>query len=304
VKLKHQVVSILLGLILVQSQVFAREADQYTNRLKPLKDSLSLMDEKMNQFITKVIREWKDEDGENKFLFAQRLHDALCNSAFVSAFEDWLGSDESIDRMILDDHIYVGASFSGARFNKFDGVAPTILANGVRMGSDKPGHFVCQGFDYFDLAKIQRKGLEAAIRFGVHTEKTYYGWWVSGVYANADLVANYEGYLFFRSLSEDDIVPGKKAIITWDAGFPFIQRPFTWADHITDYWDEALLPSNLVPALEETVLPKLKEMCPDYWAKPEIWVSKSEADLHARYANIGLLPYSQNRMDYVCGDFH
>ena len=69
---------------------------------------------------------------------------------------------------------------------------------------------------------------EAAER-SAYTERAIFGQMTTGSYSNADLVANYEGHRFYRSLFEDNIVPGKPAILRWENDAWVIQRPYTWA---------------------------------------------------------------------------
>ncbi len=57
----------------------------------------------------------------------------------------------------------------------------------------------------------------------------------TGSYSNADLVANYEGYRFYRSLFDDDVISGKTAILRWENNRWVIQREFDWADHVNEY---------------------------------------------------------------------
>ncbi len=54
------------------------------------------------------------------------------------------------------------------------------------------------------------------------------------MFSNADLVANYEGWRFYQSLFEDNVVEGKAAILMLDGDIYVQQRPFSFADHIND----------------------------------------------------------------------
>ena len=124
------------------------------------------------------------------------------------------------------------------------GFGPTIRVNGVYIGTDKIGHFFSQGRKFY--RRYRRMGDETqAARWSIVTETGLFGRLTTGVLSNADLVANYEGYRFYRSLFEAGVVHGKVAIFRWLDDRPVRQRAFTWADHINPFWDEALNPQRL-----------------------------------------------------------
>jgi hypothetical protein len=137
---------------------------------------------------------------------------------------------------------------------------------------------------------------------GRFNERWIFGQATTSIYSNADLVANWEGYLFYRSLFEDGIVPGKSAIVRFDSGGARIVRPFTWRDHVNDYWDEALNPSYASPALTRFLTERLADFCGDYRRAPARFVAAADGALAARYAAIGLRPRPDLRIDTVCGD--
>jgi hypothetical protein len=136
-------------------------------------------------------------------------------------------------------------------------ISPTIKAYGAEFGTDKTAHFFEEGYTYYKISKrAAAKGstLEEAdrkaIRWGQKTEHTYFGTWVSGVYSNADLAANYVGLLFYRGLTKeikikDQIRPAvlllKNGVWTFNPDFNLSEqlvKPF-----LTDHLNEALNPS-------------------------------------------------------------
>jgi len=87
-------------------------------------------------------------------------------------------------------------------------LSSTIKIHGVEFGTDKIAHIFQQGYSYYKkYGRGLRKGLtknealRKAVKWGQKTEKTYYGTWVSGVYSNADLAANYAGLKFYQGLT-------------------------------------------------------------------------------------------------------
>ena len=143
-------------------------------------------------------------------------------------------------------------------------------------------------------------GETRAAEHSAFTERAIFGQLTTGVYSNADLVANFEGYRFYRSLFEDGVIPGKPAILAWRDDHWEIQRPFTWADHVNEYWDEALninhFDSLLYPYMEE----RLADFCPMYRQAPEMFYIEDEDSLKERYAHLQLRDTSELRLDNLC----
>ena len=171
--------------------------------------------------------------------------------------------------------------------------------NNQLIGTDKIGHFMSQG------RKIYRRYLnygseERAVVQAAHAEFMIFGQMSNGNFSNADLVANYEGYRFYRSLFEDGIVPGKPSILAWRDGGWVIQRPFTWADHVNEYWDEALNVNHYDWLLYQRMRRRMVSICDQYWAAPELYVLHDEEALWERYAHLELRETRGMRLDGLC----
>ncbi len=113
-------------------------------------------------------------------------------------------------------------------------------------------------------------------------------------------MANYEGYRFYRSLFEDDMVPNKPAILRFEGRKAVVQRSFRWADHVNEYWDEALNPNRYGNTLGKHVARNLRELCQIYSRQPQAFVPSGDPGLAQRYAHIGLKDTSAFRLDRVC----
>lgn len=195
--------------------------------------------------------------------------------------------------------IYQGHPLWATRVAAVFGVGPTIKVNEQLIGSDKLGHFLSQGrkfyrryLKYLDEAK--------AAEHSAYTERALFGQMTTGVYSNADLVANYEGLLFYRSLFEDNIIPGKPAILAWTGENWVIQRSFTWADHVNEYWDEALNVNHFDNLLYSHMKERMLTFCPDYYAAPERYEIENEEFLKSRYKDIQLRDTSELRLNNLC----
>ena len=197
--------------------------------------------------------------------------------------------------------IYRGHPIWATRVAGLFGTGPTIKLNGVLIGSDKLGHFLSQGRKFWLRFRQSRDEAQAA-EHSAYTERALFGQMTTGVYSNADLVANYEGYRFYRSLFEDDIVPGKPAILAWEGGKWVVQRPFTWADFVNEYWDEALNVNHFDGLLYPHMKERLETFCPDYRTAPELYgIDPAEEDeLQRRYGHLQLRDSSELRLDQLC----
>jgi len=89
-------------------------------------------------------------------------------------------------------------------------ISETVRIYGVEMGTDKIAHIFQQGYTYYRIVERAKaknlpaaEALRKAVNWGRMTEKTFYGYWVSGVYSNADLAANYAGMRFYENLTRE-----------------------------------------------------------------------------------------------------
>ena len=123
---------------------------------------------------------------------------------------------------------------------------------------------------------------------------------MTGSFSNADLVANYEGHLFYRSLFADDVIPGKPAILRREPDGWVVQRDFDWSDHVNAYWDEALNLNAYDVLLRKRMSKRLVRLCPQYWENPALYEIPNESDLLERYAHLGMRDTRATRLDRLC----
>lgn len=140
--------------------------------------------------------------------------------------------------------------------------ASVINIGGVRVGTDKIGHFIHHGYNhYLAYRAAQRAGRDdaasrraaAAIATGGHlffSERMLLGTLTSGVVSNGDLAANYIGMLFHLNLTEEVRVRGvpRPPLLRLEDGLwrpaPHVhpQSDF-FTVFIDDHMDEALNPN-------------------------------------------------------------
>ena len=254
---------VLLLLVSVPALVGAYETDQFNNRQQAIKDSTSILNQQVTLAIAEVIVGLGSEPREKKVV--DGIYYKIGGKHWVDKLERFAMDSSEVEKLTTPPHesIYSGHPLHATRVAGLFGVGPTLKINGVLVGTDKLGHFLSQGRKFYRRwVKLQDES--KAAEHSAYTERAMFGQMTTGSYSNADLVANFEGYLFYRSLFEDDIVPGKPAILAWQDDHWIMQRPFDWADHVNDYWDEALNINHYDVLLYARMKTRLLTFCDSY----------------------------------------
>ena len=276
-----------LGVCIDQTPVFGGETDPYTDRVIDLDDSLEALDAKVNEALDRISSKWTRGCNERAFIFA--VYRDLGGIHWVDKIERWAMFAPEIDRLTTkrSESVYADVpvlASGGARIGNF---SRTMNVAGSYISTDKLGHFFSQGRKF--LERYQRLGTVAkAARRTATWEGFIWGQFLSGIYSNADLVANYEGFLFYRGLFHADVVNNQIAIFNCEAGVLVKQRDFTWADHVNALWDEMINPSDyknsLVPAIERRML----RLCSDYTERPWRYRVENLESLQTKYSAIAM----------------
>lgn len=286
-------------LIIVPSTGGAYETDQFNNRLQLIEDSTALMNQQVTLAIARTITPWHGPRDEMKVVTG--IYNEIGGRHWVDKLERFAMESEDIERLDTPSHdsIYSGHPIWATRVAALFGVGPTLKVNHTLVGTDKFGHFLSQGRKFYRRWVNMKDEREAAEQ-SAFTERALFGQMTTGSYSNADLVANYEGYVFYRSLFEDNIIEGKPAILAWENNHWVMQRPFDWADHINDYWDEALNINHYDQLLYPHMKARLLTFCSDYEAAPHLFEIRDEGALQYRYRNLQLRDTSDLRLDRLC----
>jgi len=291
---------VLLFLILsVPAFVGAYETDQFNNRQQEIKDSTSIMNYQVTLAIASTVIDVYGSPDKMKVV--NSIYHKIGGEHWVDKLERFAMDSDEVERLSTPPHdsIYSGLPIYATRVAGFFGVGPTMKINNVLVGTDKLGHFLSQGRKFY--RRWVKQGDEAkAAEQSAYTERAIFGQMTTGSYSNADLVANYEGFLFYRSLFEDNIVAGKPAILAWENDHWIMQRPFDWADYVNDYWDEALNINAYDALLYSSMKTRLLTFCDSYWANPELYVVHDEETLKYRYRNLQLRDTSELRLNNIC----
>lgn len=279
----------------------AYETDQFTNRLQPLPDSTAALDRHANDALILIVARWRGPRDEARMV--DLVYRRLGGLHWVDHIEEWAMTSPEVARLATPRHesIYSGHSLRATRVTKLFGVGATIRLNGVLVGTDKLGHFYSQGRKFYQRWHRHHDEAAAAVH-SAFTERAIFGQLTTGDYSNADLVANYEGHRFYRALFEDGINGDKPAILRWEHGRWVIQRPFTFADHVSEYWDEALQPNDFDRWLKPSMQARLLRYCDQYHADPAAWTiaPARDAELQARYAHLQLRDTRDMRLPNLC----
>ncbi len=277
----------------------AHETDQFSNRADPIADSTGVLNREVNKAIGEVVEKWRKDDDRKAFVNA--IFSKLGSRFLVDRIERWAIKSPEVEKLKTGryDSLYSGHPIWAVRVTKFFGVGQTIRVNNQLIGTDKLGHFVSQGRKYYRRFLRYDSEERAAVQ-SAYAEWAVFGQMSNGNFSNADLVANYEGHRFFRSLFEDDIVPGKPAILRWEDNGWSIQRQFDWADHVNEYWDEALNINHFDALLYTHMQKEFISYCPRYWQEPSLYTVVNEQRLKDHYAHLGLKDNSVLRLDSLC----
>jgi len=277
----------------------AHETDQLSNRADPIADSTQVLNREVNKALVDIIEKSRKDD--DRMAVVNAIFGKLGSRFLVDRIEKWAIKSPEVEKLKTGryDSVYSGHPIWAVRVTKFFGVGETIRVNDQLIGTDKLGHFVSQGRKYYRRFLRFDSEERAAVQ-SAYAEWAVFGQMSNGNYSNADLVANYEGHRFFRSLFEDDIVPGKPAILRWEDNSWIIQREFDWADHVNEYWDEALNINHFDALLFKHMHKRFITYCPQYWQDPLSYTIADEQPLKDRYSHLGLRDNSVLRLDSLC----
>ena len=286
-------------LVLLACTVFgqaglAYETDPYTKRHIDIADSTAVLDREVNAALDAVAGAWKG--GENEWRFVNLVHRKLGGPWPVDRLERWAMRSDEVERLPVTrrESLYAQLPIRATRTARFWGFGRTIKVDGVLIGTDKIGHFFSQGRKFY--RRYLRSGDERqAGRRAVMTERLLFGRMMTGIFSNADLVANYEGYRFYRGLFHDGVVGDRPALMAWRDGVPERVRDFTWADHVNAFWDEALNPNAYSRTFARHLARWLLGHCEVYRQHPDRFAVADADALFSHYAHIGLVDTSHLR---------
>ena len=311
---------LMLFLSLNTFEGYASETDQFYGKLTPLKDSQLIINTFINRALEKSIQIYRsqypnppsstcwntDKNGANgpsicleAVIFAKILNHFLSGNEINGALEVFLTQSPAVDRNHPLFEIYTGSTFAESRLNSmvelinFDQAKPTINVGNIYLGIDKLDHFVSEGYKYFEAIHSTHKSRSSVLRGGESWEFNIYGFFASGVYSNADLVANYMGLIFYENVFAQYLtLNGNNKLI--------LNKSFQIAPYLSQAMDESLNVNVLLPRLWQRVKLNLQPLCPEIALKLEQRFTPEQ--LHSMYPEIIFNASTWDDWDSVCND--
>lgn len=246
----HKHWPILLALLIsffLSLDVQCMETDNFTGRndqLAKLPDSTNELDAMVNLRIMLAIQSTNNSSGscdEKELIRNLRLE---LNRNPVGEVERFAEFGPSVKRYLVpwQDSIYGkiknvrGLDLTVKTFVWGETKASSIRLNQQIIGTDKLGHFFSQGYEY-----LFQKDWHSALLYGASLEDGVYGKDYSGVYSYGDLNANFNGYLFWKS-----VTGGSSPYVACVNGRYVQKKKFTWKTYVSAAWDEGINCSEFV----------------------------------------------------------
>lgn len=166
----------------------------------PLEDSLMDVN---NRIITALNNARTQAKGDFSILL-DHFNEELCVNGSIgrTKIEDWA---ETLGPKKIHLPAQKTTKYAGIRYRLwlqarsfFPILNPTMKVNGIYIGSDKLGHFLQQGLQYYSIAKSE--STKKAEEWGTSTELEGFGLDATGVKSHADLEANKQGLKFYQDL--------------------------------------------------------------------------------------------------------
>jgi len=221
---------------LTHAHASAKELDQFTDRRLVLRYYTggyreipgapgpervdAVLDARMNELLEQLERDLRADPPATRAERDERVRKVFQHRylpQLVTPYEEWVKHDALVPLYkVRDKGIYGGAvDYDDMRMTWYIELSPIVRAGGVLMGIDKLGHFLAQGFQYYERFQTLA-GSSSAARYPVlraygHAQELgQLGIATGGVYSFADLAANWAGMTFFLALFDDVEVEGDR----------------------------------------------------------------------------------------------
>lgn len=326
-----RIIAVFLAMVIfVYSSSNASEIDSVVTRRIHLADSLQAINAIFNQRMIEGIAKAKGrkDDIENltteEFCDEKILYVELRKAIFQSFTASWGLKGYSLDNQLrelladrsyslsLNDSIYRDINYIEGFSLNFKELSDVIRVNGHLVGLDKLGHFFAEGWQYFELTREKGKNIEQAIQWGKEQESGMYGYTTTGIFSFADLVANFNGLLFWnRVLGKDndpllgfvdtlfdspyvtcDIqvvasIRHMKIVKAWEQN-----KKFDLSVYIDGAWDEGNNCNSYAdPVIEEKVSLRIREVDAQFNCPFIPQICQEAREKYGKYAKQLLHPY-------------
>ena len=228
--------------------LYSTEVDSFTTRASVTVDSTKPLNKEMNRRLQKSIRDankmGKCSEGWLYFYLGIQLRAGILQGFLISPLESFANNNKEIHTQShpKKNSIYKEVGLLQSIPITVYPLGKLILVNGHHISGDKFSHFLNVGWSYHKQIEFDGKTIEYALRWGQQTERGIWGLATSGVYSNADLVANYDGLRFWSTLFGGKDPDGMFIEPTFSCVEDEWQqvRDFKWEEWVTAGWDEAI----------------------------------------------------------------
>ena len=236
---------IVVGITFFSAPIHASEVDSYTKTRMIHGDAITEINYEINYLINIAVYTANRRGlsrPEDLYRVLNRTLGGRIVSRLEQVFEHY--NDGRILKVDLSESIYSDMGLLRAPSlilsRKMGGV---FKADKCIIGTDKLGHFIAQGYQYFKKCYLKEKGVEEALIYGINSELTYYGFLTTGIFSYGDLVANFQGMRFWN-----DILGEHPDILNEDQS-PYIQKkkgkwvvmnPVDMSRYFDAGWDERI----------------------------------------------------------------
>lgn len=226
------------------------EVDDVTTYHEPLADSEAVINAHAEEIIADLLAKNPPCDMER---FAKRAGVALKGNVIFGVLEKFANDSSLVQkhRIPVRQSIYRGTPFEPSVVSRVMGLGPTVNVAGLRIGTDKIGHFLAMGFDLFHRYQWTRS-IESLVEQSRWEEEGFWGGISTGVISLGDVAANLDGFLFWS----DFLGQSRNPFFACDDGRLRQIRPFRLSDYVTAAWSEAINCSDYSSADYMSVMEK------------------------------------------------
>lgn len=241
-------------LVLISPVLAGAEIDSYTLRQQPLADASDELNDWFNQHLREgVARANEAGEGCQPELLYRHIRRAFAKPFIGHLIAESLNAEPDLPkyRVSLEQSIYRDMGVVDGVSLHLRDLSAVMNVNGTLIGTDKIGHFLVEGWSYFQKGYLDEDvSLDEAMRWGAFTERTYFGLMTTGMLSYADLAANFDGMRFWLHLlgEERDPIAGlfqprpylscRKRALTGDAWQ--LKREVHLEKYVNPAWDEAV----------------------------------------------------------------
>jgi hypothetical protein len=294
---------LVVSVALAAGTVGAAEIDSVTTRRIVLDDSLAainaIVNARLRAGIERANRRHADVANleSHEFCDEEHLYLQLRKAIFDSFVPGWGLEGHGLDQqlrealaatsysLMLEDSIYRDITYLEGFSLRLKELSDVVRADGHLIGLDKLGNFFAEGWEYFARTRQDEGPLEEALQWGSRQEAGKFGFATTGIFSFADLVANFNGWRFWRGVlgSGDDPLLGpvgnwfsrpyvscetrifasirhRKIVRNW-----VLSREFNLADYVDGAWDEGNNCNSYAdPLIEQKVLSRIDAVSVSY----------------------------------------